>query len=61
LTIQGLGAAMSPAIAGWVAQRYGYSMSFTLLTGFAIVALLLWWHQASQAAVQRATGLQAGH
>lgn len=61
LTIQGLGAAMSPAIAGWVAQRYGYAMSFTLLTGFAMVALLLWWHQASLAAVQRAAGLQAGH
>lgn len=61
LTIQGLGAAMSPAIAGWVAQRYGYAMSFTLLTGFAMVALLLWWHQASQAAVQRAADLQAGH
>lgn len=61
LTIQGLGAALSPAMAGWVAQRYGYAMSFTLLTGFAIVALLLWWHQASQGAQQRGASLQAGH
>lgn len=61
LTIQGLGAALSPAIAGWVAQRYGYALSFTLLTGFAVLALLLWWEQAKQASTQAAEHLQAGH
>lgn len=54
LTIQGLGAALSPAMAGWVAQRYGYAMSFTLLTGVAVLAILLWWQQARQTAAQSA-------
>ncbi|HWU66400.1 MAG TPA: MFS transporter [Methylophilus sp.] len=61
LTIQGLGAALSPAIAGWVAQRYGYALSFTLLTGFAVLALLLWWQQGKQTSAQAAERLQAGH
>lgn len=61
LTIQGLGAALSPAIAGWVAQRYGYALSFTLLTGFAVLALLLWWQQVKQTSRQAAERLQAGH
>ena len=54
LTIQGLGAALSPAIAGWIAQRYGYGMSFTWLTGFSVLALLLWSKQASRRAGQMA-------
>ncbi|MDN3580795.1 MFS transporter [Mucilaginibacter flavus] len=42
MTVQGLGAALSPAIGGWIAQLIGYSSAFMILGCFAIVSILLW-------------------
>jgi MFS family permease len=42
MTLQGVGAALSPAIGGVVAQRYGYSAAFLALGLIAAVALALW-------------------
>lgn len=41
MSIQGVGAALSPALAGWVAQRYGYAMAFATLGAVAVIALLM--------------------
>lgn len=43
LTLQGLGAAASPALAGWIAQRFGFDAAFLSLGGIAALALLLCW------------------
>jgi MFS family permease len=42
ITIQGAGAAISPAIGGWVAQWIGFSPAFLLLGGLGLVAVALW-------------------
>lgn len=42
MTVQGLGASLSPAIGGWVAQLLGYRTAFFVLGSFALVSLLLW-------------------
>lgn len=42
MTLQGVGAALSPTIGGLVAQRYGYSAAFLTLGAIAVLALLLW-------------------
>jgi MFS family permease len=42
LTVQGLGASLSPAIGGWIAQELGYGPMFLTLGGFALVSVLLW-------------------
>ncbi len=42
MTVQGLGASLSPAIGGWMAQGIGYSTTFLLLGSFALVSILLW-------------------
>ena len=42
MTVQGLGASLSPAIGGWIAQSIGYSSTFMLLGSFAIGSVLLW-------------------
>jgi MFS family permease len=42
MTVQGLGASLSPAIGGWIAQGIGYSSTFVLLGSFALVSILLW-------------------
>ncbi|EHQ27681.1 MFS transporter [Mucilaginibacter paludis] len=42
MTVQGLGAALSPAIGGWIAQSIGYSTTFMVLGAFAIGSVLLW-------------------
>ena len=35
MTVQGLGASLSPAIGGWIAQELGYSAMFMILGSFA--------------------------
>ncbi|NUT61677.1 MFS transporter [Herbaspirillum sp. C9C3] len=59
-TIQSIGAAMSPALAGVVARHYGYGAAFAALTGIALLALGVWGalaqrreHGAAPMAVQR--------
>jgi MFS family permease len=42
MTVQGIGASLSPAIGGWLAQSIGYSSTFLLLGSFASVSILLW-------------------
>ena len=42
MTVQGIGASLSPAIGGWLAQRLGYSAAFYILGGFASASLALW-------------------
>jgi MFS family permease len=42
MTVQGLGASLSPAIGGWIAEKAGYPIAFTILGGLAILSILLW-------------------
>ena len=42
MLLQGIGAAISPALAGAIATHYSYSTAFTALGGIAIVALIVW-------------------
>jgi MFS family permease len=42
MTVQGAGAALSPAIGGWVAQWKGYSAAFIVLGLFAVGAVVVW-------------------
>jgi MFS family permease len=42
MTVQGLGASLSPAIGGWLAQLLGYHIAFYVLGGFALGSLALW-------------------
>ena len=42
MTIQGLGASLSPAIGGWIAQSNGFSTAFLILGSFAIISIFLW-------------------
>ncbi len=42
MTLQGVGAALSPAMAGFVAAKYGYGTAFLCLGGVAVLGLALW-------------------
>lgn len=42
MTVQGLGASLSPAIGAWLAQMLGYRVAFFILGGFALGSLALW-------------------
>ncbi len=42
MTVQGLGASLSPAIGGWLAQGLGYPAAFLTLGSFALVSIALW-------------------
>ncbi|WDF56132.1 MFS transporter [Mucilaginibacter sp. KACC 22063] len=42
MTVQGLGAALSPAIGGWIAQGIGYNHAFLILGSFALVSIAVW-------------------
>lgn len=42
ITIQGAGAALSPALGGWIAQWVGYSPTFLVLGGLGLAASALW-------------------
>jgi MFS family permease len=42
MTVQGLGASLSPALGGWIAQYLGYPTMFTILGSFALVSIALW-------------------
>ena len=42
MTAQGIGAALSPAIGGWIAQEFGYSAVFLVLGACALVSVALW-------------------
>jgi MFS family permease len=42
MTMQGLGAALSPAIGGWIAQQLGYPAAFLILGGIALGSIAIW-------------------
>jgi MFS family permease len=42
MTVQGFGAALSPALGGWIAEWYGYSSAFVVLGAIAIAATSIW-------------------
>ena len=42
ITIQGAGAAFSPALGGWIAQAIGFSPTFLLLGGLGLIAIAVW-------------------
>jgi MFS family permease len=42
MTVQGIGASLSPAIGGWIAQEIGYGPMFLILGSFALVSIALW-------------------
>lgn len=64
MAVQGVGASLSPAIGGWIAEAVGYRTAFLALGCFPLVSLTLWLAMASMlrpacAAVQN-PGLRAG-
>jgi len=42
ITIQGAGAAFSPALGGWIAQSVGFSSAFLVLGALGLVAAAVW-------------------
>ncbi len=42
MTVQGVGASLSPAIGAWIAQLLGYRLAFFILGSFSLVSLALW-------------------
>jgi predicted MFS family arabinose efflux permease len=42
MTVQGAGAALSPAIGGWLAERYGYPSAFVVLGALAVGSVVIW-------------------
>jgi len=47
MTAQGIGASLSPALGGWLAEDLGYPFAFYTLGCFAVVSLGLWIGSAS--------------
>lgn len=42
ITVQGVGASLSPALGGWIAEWIGFGPTFLLLGGFGLVSMALW-------------------
>jgi MFS family permease len=42
MTVQGVGASLSPAVGGWLAQELGYPAMFMILGSFALASIALW-------------------
>jgi MFS family permease len=42
MTVQGLGASLSPMIGGWIAEELGYRVTFIILGSFALGSLTIW-------------------
>ena len=42
MTVQGVGAALSPALGGTLAQHFGYATAFLVLGGVSMGSLALW-------------------
>jgi MFS family permease len=42
IAVQGVGASLSPAFGGWIAQWIGYEVTFLLLGAFGLVSATLW-------------------
>ena len=42
MTLQGVGAALSPAVGGWIAQHWSYRAAFLALGSVAVLSLIPW-------------------
>jgi MFS family permease len=42
MTVQGLGASLSPALGGAIAERLGYSNAFMMLGSMALISITIW-------------------
>lgn len=42
ITVQGVGASLSPAVGGWIAEWIGYQSTFLLLGAFGLISVALW-------------------
>ena len=42
ITVQGIGASLSPALGGWIAQWIGYQWTFLVLGSCGLIAVALW-------------------
>ncbi|PYE43971.1 MFS transporter [Rhizobium sp. PP-F2F-G20b] len=42
MTVQGIGASLSPAIAGVIVSHFGFSAAYLTLAGFALCGLVIW-------------------
>jgi fucose permease len=42
MTVQGIGAALSPALGGWIAETMGFGPMFLILGSFAFGSIALW-------------------
>ncbi|MEQ7417263.1 MFS transporter [Xanthomonas campestris pv. campestris] len=42
MTVQGIGAAVSPALGGWLSAAFGYRTAFLVLGAIALLAVALW-------------------
>lgn len=42
MTVQGIGAALSPVLGGWIAQAFGYPAAFILLGALALGSIMIW-------------------
>jgi MFS family permease len=48
MTVQGVGASLSPAIGGWIAQKLGYPAAFLILGSFSAGSIVIWlWFSSS--------------
>lgn len=56
MTVQGMGAALSPALGGLLAQHFGYAAAFLVLGGLASGSLALW--LGGRAALASACGIR---
>jgi len=43
MLMQGVGAAMSPALTGTIAGHYSFATAFSVLSAIALLAVVLWW------------------
>ena len=57
MTVQGVGAALSPALGGWLAHAFGYRIAFLALGAIALLAVALW--AGCRGMLQAATDAQA--
>jgi MFS family permease len=60
MTVQGIGAALSPAIGGWIAQKLGYPAAFLILGSFAVGSIAIWLWFSSSLKVACATKTDRG-
>lgn len=42
ITVQGIGASLSPALGGWIAQWVGYGPAFLVLGGLGLLSVAIW-------------------